>query len=302
MIKQFNFYDVYGYLLPGIALVGLMWVPIGLISKSWPDQDISKALFLVLLAYFLGHILQTIATNAVPSKVMRDQEDRPRFPSERLLDASVTTLSSDFKTRLAEQVQEKFKLDLHIQEDGDGTGNVFSDRNTAFFQARGYLIAKKTAHLRRTIRGPIRDDARFSLRIARGKLLHVGVGLSISSQFDISPSDNGRIWDPGYRSRPHQRPDRTFSRFEENDPSSDRFGCLAAGCLLGWRILGRRRAASPILERRNASHRVASLARSLSHAHCCGALLLILSLVCDPVRTVRVAGFLSAPNRPGIKH
>lgn len=146
MIKQFNFYDIYGYLLPGIALVGLIWVPIGLISKSWPEQDISKALFLVVLAYFLGHLLQTIATNAVPSKVMRDQENRPRFPSDRLLDASLTDLSQDFKTRLARQVRDKFNLDLHIDEDGEGKGNIFSDRNTAFFQARGYLIAKKTAH------------------------------------------------------------------------------------------------------------------------------------------------------------
>jgi hypothetical protein len=125
VIKQFNFYDIYGYLLPGIALVGLMWVPICIISKSWPDQDISKALFLLLLAYFLGHILQTIATNAVPSKVMRDQKNCSRFPSDRLLDASLTDLSSDFKARLAQQVRDKFNLDLHIDKDGKAQATSF---------------------------------------------------------------------------------------------------------------------------------------------------------------------------------
>lgn len=36
--------------------------------------------------------------------------------------------------------------DLRVAEDGDGAGAIFSNRNTAFFQARSYLIAKKTAH------------------------------------------------------------------------------------------------------------------------------------------------------------
>jgi hypothetical protein len=146
VIKQFNFYDVYGYLLPGLTLLGFMWAPMGIISRSWPDQDISKAIFLTALAYLLGHVLQTIATNALPSRVMLDDSGRPRFPSDRLLDKSCTELSGDFKTRLAEQVRGEFTLGLHVGDDGDGTGPVFSDRNTAFFLARSYLIARKTAH------------------------------------------------------------------------------------------------------------------------------------------------------------
>jgi len=146
VIKQFNFYDIYGYLLPGIALLGLAWMPLGVVFKKWPEQDVSTAVFFVVLAYLLGHILQTIATLAIPSKVMRDDENRQRFPSDRLLDAGMQFLGRDFKTKLAEQVRAKFNLDLHTDSDGDGTGEIFFDRNTAFFLARSFLIAQKTAH------------------------------------------------------------------------------------------------------------------------------------------------------------
>jgi hypothetical protein len=146
VIKQFNFYDIYGYFLPGVAFLGLLWVPIGIIWKSWPDQDISKALFLAVLAYLLGHLLQTIAIAVVPSTVMRDNANRSRFPSDRLLDKNCSDLGEDFKDRLAKQTRKQFGLTLHVDKDGDGTGVIFQDRNTAFFEARSYLIAKKTAH------------------------------------------------------------------------------------------------------------------------------------------------------------
>jgi hypothetical protein len=146
VIKQFNFYDIYGYLLPGVAFLGLLWLPIGIASRSWPEQDISKALFLAALSYFAGHILQTIASVAVPSQVMRDTAKRPRFPSDRLLDKTFPNFGTDLKVKLASQVQSKFGIDLRLAEDGDGTAEVSRNRNTAFFQARSYLIAQKTAH------------------------------------------------------------------------------------------------------------------------------------------------------------
>ena len=63
MIKQFNFYDIYGYLLPGMLLVSLFWLPVGILTRSWPNQDVSNALFLAVGAYILGHVLQTIANS-----------------------------------------------------------------------------------------------------------------------------------------------------------------------------------------------------------------------------------------------
>jgi hypothetical protein len=35
MIEKFNFYDVYGYLIPGLVLIGLFLVPLGLLGR-WP--------------------------------------------------------------------------------------------------------------------------------------------------------------------------------------------------------------------------------------------------------------------------
>jgi len=35
MIERFNFFDVYGYLLPGGLLMVLTWLPFGLISGRW---------------------------------------------------------------------------------------------------------------------------------------------------------------------------------------------------------------------------------------------------------------------------
>ena len=143
MIKQFNFYDVYGYLFPGVVLLGLLWVPIGVVSRTWPEQDISKALFLAVLSYIVGHLLQAIAHDAVPSKVVRDTNMRWRFPSDRLLDKNDSTLGEGFKTRLAEQVKKQFKIDLVVAQ--DATDEISRNRSTAFFQARSYLLAKKTA-------------------------------------------------------------------------------------------------------------------------------------------------------------
>lgn len=144
MIKQFNFYDIYGYLLPGTVLLGLLWIPIGIASNSWPEQDLSKALFLAALSYIAGHLIQAVAQNAVPSNVMWDADSKKwKFPSERLLDTSEITLSEDFKSRLSDQVKKEFGIDLLVS--ANSAGSISRNRRTAFFQARSSLLARKTA-------------------------------------------------------------------------------------------------------------------------------------------------------------
>lgn len=145
MVRQFNFYDIYGYFLPGLVILGLILVPIGIITGGWPPHDTSNALLFAALAYLTGHILQTIAINAVPARILRDGRGRPRYPSDRMMDKSSTEFSGEFKARLARQVLQRFGLDLHVDVDGDGTGEVYSDRNDAFFEARSFLIARNTA-------------------------------------------------------------------------------------------------------------------------------------------------------------
>ncbi len=144
MIKQFNFYDIYGYLFPGILLLGLFWLPVGILTQTWPDQDLSKAVFLTVLAYILGHLMRTIGNSVVPSTVL-DDKMQSRAPSDLLLDKSNAKLGDDFKARLNDQVKKLFHLDLQVTQEGTGQDKTSSDRRTAFFEARSYLIAKKSA-------------------------------------------------------------------------------------------------------------------------------------------------------------
>jgi len=144
VIQRFNFYDIYGYLIPGTLLLGILWLPVGLIMKSVPEQDFSKAFFLAALAYFAGHLLRAVSTVVVPSQV-RDAKLRLRAPSELILDPGVNKSGQEFVDRLQEQVLKLFGICLHVEAEGDGKGEISRGRNTAFFQARAYLIAKKTA-------------------------------------------------------------------------------------------------------------------------------------------------------------
>lgn len=138
MIERFNFYDIYGYLLPGTLLFGLLWLPFGL-SQGLPANELSTTLLLLVLSYVAGHVLQTIATAVVPSKVL-DKQGELRQRSNVLLDADDTQFSADFKKDLGEKIKKAF----HVEVMGDDEKHR-SSRNAAFFQARAYLIRAKCA-------------------------------------------------------------------------------------------------------------------------------------------------------------
>ena len=181
VIKQFNFYDVYGYLLPGLLLLVMFWLPIGILTQSWPDQDLSKALFLAALTYIAGHILQNIAISVVPSTV-RDAQGRPRVPSDLFLDRSNGVFGSDFKAILAQQVRQLFNLDLAVNSDGDGKTSLSTNRNTAFYQARSYLIVKKSAHYAEQFEGLYAMMRGLACALLAGALYVSGWGISFYRQ------------------------------------------------------------------------------------------------------------------------
>jgi hypothetical protein len=144
VIKRFNFYDIYGYLLPGTLLLALFWLPFGILTENWPNQDLSKTVFLAAAAYILGHFIQSIANSVVPSKVM-DNDKLLRFPSELYLDKTNTVFSDKFKIRLKDQLDEFFKVEVDINADGTGVDQVSNTRQALFFQARTYLLSRKSA-------------------------------------------------------------------------------------------------------------------------------------------------------------
>ena len=146
MTIKLNFYDIYGFALPGFLLLAVLWLPFGLIDGKWPDAQLSSALVAIIFAYFVGHILQTVATNIIPSHFING-----RFPSSAFLDKADPTFSGQFKDRLAEQIQTAFGLDvksprdvLHRELTPEERENLKSVRGDAFFLCRSALIKSKT--------------------------------------------------------------------------------------------------------------------------------------------------------------
>ena len=142
MIERFNFYDIYGHLLPGSALVAILWLPFAIGSGSLPVEKLSAAVIALGLAYIVGHILQTVATNVIPLNV-EDAKKQMRVPSDVLLDPGDKSLTGKVKERLAARVLKEFAIDLEIASSGTGTDDISKRREDAFYQCRTFLILKK---------------------------------------------------------------------------------------------------------------------------------------------------------------
>src|SRR4051794_30243139 len=114
MIEKFNFYDIYGYFLPGVAFLAILWVPFGLVKGAWPSSDWSSALIAAAIAYFLGHLLQNVVTNAIPSQRAKGKN---RFPSDYFLDPTDSELPHEAKSKIATYIESKFGLDLEVDKE-----------------------------------------------------------------------------------------------------------------------------------------------------------------------------------------
>lgn len=137
MTIKFNFYDIYGFALPGFLLLAVLWLPFGLIDGRWPDAEFSSALLGVILAYIAGHLLQSVAHNAMPSNFM----EGGRYPSAAFLDNGAPPFTDEFKRRLADQIRRAFDLEISPETSGPKKDGVRAD---AFFLCRSALIKSKT--------------------------------------------------------------------------------------------------------------------------------------------------------------
>ncbi|HEY2495610.1 MAG TPA: hypothetical protein VGK24_00965 [Candidatus Angelobacter sp.] len=137
MIEKFNFYDIYGYVLPGGVFLAILWAPFGLVKGTLPPGDWSAALIAGAIAYVMGHLLQNVATNAIPS---RRTTKRNRYPSEICLDP-VSELPTAAKVKIKTLIETQFGLNLQIDKEGDA--EIDSVRNSAFLLARQVLIQGK---------------------------------------------------------------------------------------------------------------------------------------------------------------
>src|SRR5215472_6284290 len=116
MVEKFNFYDIYGYLLPGLVFIGLASLPFGLLWGIWPKADLSSAILVLLAGYILGHIFQSLGNKLIPSTV-KDNFGNDRHPSDLVLDPSDYVFTKASKKKLADLSDKYFEIDLAVNED-----------------------------------------------------------------------------------------------------------------------------------------------------------------------------------------
>jgi hypothetical protein len=146
MIERFNFYDVYGYFLPGLVFLTALWLPFALLKHTWPTSELSSAVAAVVFAYVAGHILQTFGHGALPSKMMRDSQARKRFPSDIFLDSDDPTFSDEFKSELGTIIKDAFGLDVAAGIPSERLDDSITHRRQdAFFRCRAVLLKQEIA-------------------------------------------------------------------------------------------------------------------------------------------------------------
>jgi hypothetical protein len=65
VIERLNFYDLYGYLLPGVVLTAAAWAPFGLSGCGWPSPQLSSAILALVFGYVLGTRLHEISRESL---------------------------------------------------------------------------------------------------------------------------------------------------------------------------------------------------------------------------------------------
>lgn len=146
MSERFNFYDIYGYLLPGGLVLALLWLPFGLLLGQWPPADWGSAVLALGLAYIAGHLLYALSEAAFSSKI-KDKVGNKRLPSDLLFDKESekvlqSSLGRDLKKRLAEQINHEFQIQIDVDPEL-WNKDIGMRRNAAFFQCRSFLIKNK---------------------------------------------------------------------------------------------------------------------------------------------------------------
>jgi hypothetical protein len=145
VIEKFNFYDIYGYFLPGAVLLAVLWSPYALVKGFWPSSSWGSAVIAVILTYVAGHLIQSIATFALPASSLRTESGQARNFSEIYLDPKDdpkdAVLPAPFQEKIQTLISAQFGLNLEVNRKGDDA--IDKLRNNAFLAARQMLIQGK---------------------------------------------------------------------------------------------------------------------------------------------------------------
>ena len=137
MIERLNFYDVYGYLLPGLALLGVAWSPFSFVAGWTLPGALSSALFALVVAYAVGHLLQGLIRTALPQE---RREKGNRLPSDYLLDEQDPGLTDEVRARVIDLILANFSLDVRTAPD---VAKRTDRRKDAFLLCRRALIQQR---------------------------------------------------------------------------------------------------------------------------------------------------------------
>jgi hypothetical protein len=137
-MDRFNFYDVYGYLIPGLVTLGVLWLPFRIVLDVKLPSEWSATFVAIVVGYVVGHILQFLATPAFPHML------NGRFYSATFLDENDQKFSPEVKMRIAERIQREFGVDVR---DAASENLAMRDRRRAdaFMMCRRSLIQEKLA-------------------------------------------------------------------------------------------------------------------------------------------------------------
>jgi len=179
VIDRFNFFDIYGYLLPGAFLLALLWLPFGLVLGKWPPADWGSAVLVLALAYVGGHLLRNVAEAALSSKIKGPQGHR-RYPSDLLLDAVRDAAHpadlGNLKYRLEAQIRREFGPDVDVDA-APWNKSLEMCRRVAFFKCRSFLVAKKAAAYAEQQQGMYELLRGIAAALAMAFAFYLGLGL-----------------------------------------------------------------------------------------------------------------------------
>lgn len=132
MAERLNFYDIYGYLLPGFALIAFVCLPFGISDAKWPPLSWASAIIAVALAYLAGHVVQMLTQPALPGTPLHYD----------LLEDSDQSFSLAFKKALRTKILESFTLNVDSSPDED-LEEVKRRRRDAFLMCRARLLQQR---------------------------------------------------------------------------------------------------------------------------------------------------------------
>jgi hypothetical protein len=196
MIERFNFFDVYAYLLPGLAFLGLMWLPFGIVGGSWPSADLSSALLSLVAAYIVGHALYFPSSEALSTEDVGQYRAGvplwraiPTHPSNFILDAGERTFPERFKMGLGNLINSWFRGDAEVdvafswdnadQSEVQRMADESARRDLAFLLCRSVLVTANAASYAQQFEGLYQFLRCLTAVFALGFANHVGWALAL---------------------------------------------------------------------------------------------------------------------------